>query len=163
MVATESKPSVLAVCIPGLGHMIPMLQIVEDLVSKGYNVWFLATEAFREQVEKSNAKFLPLLNACNITGLARVTSKLQEVKTGVARYEHWFDNYNPYLKEVWVRPIPAYLESMRRAMTAIRQTYAPGEERELVVLCESFTPAVVALMLGAELPEGYTKRPKSLA
>lgn len=152
-------PAILVVCTPSTGHVIPMLQIVSHLVSRGYDVWFVTAPEFRAQVERTRARFIPALKSWNFSGVQGLHRSLVS-DHGPYKDERMMVWVNALYKEVWARNIPPSLESIRRAMLLVRQ--AVGPERDVVMMVETWTPGIIPLKLGAELPEGYDKMPKTL-
>lgn len=52
------KPLVLICSTPVSGHIIPMLKIAEQLVSRGYDVCFVTGSGYRPRVEAAGASFV---------------------------------------------------------------------------------------------------------
>lgn len=136
-----------------------MLHIVGHLVSRGYDVWFTTAPEFRAQVEGTKANFIPALKSWNFDGVEGLYRSLV-TDHGPYKDERMMIWVNALYKEVWARNIPPSLESIRRAMLLVRQ--AIGPEREVVMMIETWAPGIIPLKLGAEVPEGYDKMPKTL-
>ncbi|KAF9880288.1 hypothetical protein CkaCkLH20_02242 [Colletotrichum karsti] len=154
-VKNRVSPLVLVLCSPAVGHMNPMLQITEDLVRRGYDVSFLASDGYREQVESTGAAFLPhkgFINYRSETDLHRLFSEFVHVPRGVSQLL-WIH------EKLWVNSIPSGLESIRSALETLRERDA---DRQVVILCESTYSGIVPLKLGAELPKGYMELPPTL-
>lgn len=45
-------------CIPAYGHTNPTLNVVQELVSRGHQVWYYSYETFREKIEQTGARFI---------------------------------------------------------------------------------------------------------
>lgn len=58
--ALTKKPSLLICSTPVSGHIIPMLAIAEQLITRGYNVCFVSGSGYRPQVEAIGASFVPV-------------------------------------------------------------------------------------------------------
>lgn len=56
--ALTYKPLVLMCSTPVSGHIIPMLAIAEQLISRGYSVCFVSGSGYRQQVEVTGASFV---------------------------------------------------------------------------------------------------------
>ncbi|MBP0979199.1 MAG: glucosyltransferase [Oscillospiraceae bacterium] len=52
-------------CIPAHGHINPTLGVVEELVSRGHQVWYYSYNVMREKIEKAGATFVSC-DDCNI-------------------------------------------------------------------------------------------------
>ncbi|MGB8455342.1 MAG: hypothetical protein WCD89_23800 [Anaerocolumna sp.] len=48
--------------IPAHGHINPTLPIVNELVKRGETIIYYSTEAFREKIEKTGAKYKPTVS-----------------------------------------------------------------------------------------------------
>ncbi|KAI1169994.1 glycosyltransferase family 1 protein [Nemania sp. FL0916] len=154
-VVTPSKnntkdPVILVQAFPATGHVIPMVQITQHLVQRGYDMYFLGGTQFKQSIEATGAKFIP------ITGL---------VDTWI---EDWVPRYGlgsgldivPSLMKLLVAGLPSTLDSLRRALSLVREQ---EPDREVVLLSEiGVSVGLAALKLGAPLPDGYSKLPKSL-
>ena len=46
-------------CIPAHGHTNPTLKVVEELVSRGHEVWYYSYNIMREKIESAGAIFVP--------------------------------------------------------------------------------------------------------
>ncbi|KAF4845793.1 UDP-glucosyltransferase A1 [Colletotrichum siamense] len=154
-VETPKKPLVLMLCSPAIGHMNPMLQIAKDLVHRGHDVSFLASEGYREQVERTGAFFLPhrgFINYQSETDLYRLFPQFADIPRGL-RQLLWIH------EKLWINSIPSALESIRAALASLRKR---DPQRQVIVLCESMYSGILPLKLGAELPDGYTTLPPTL-
>lgn len=49
---------ILFFCIPAHGHTNPTLPVVQELVSRGHQVWYYSYEPFREKIEAAGAAFV---------------------------------------------------------------------------------------------------------
>ncbi|TDZ53212.1 UDP-glucosyltransferase A1 [Colletotrichum trifolii] len=148
-------PLVLVLCSPAMGHISPMLQITQHLVQCGYDVSFLASDGYRDHVERCGAVFLPhkgFINYRSETDLHRLFSDFVHVPRGVPQLL-WIH------EKLWINSIPSGLESIRAALETLRER---GPDREVVILCESMYSGILPLKLGAELPKGYSELPTTL-
>ncbi|KAI1302250.1 glycosyltransferase family 1 protein [Xylaria venustula] len=151
--STESgskDPIILVQSLPAAGHTIPLMQIAQHLVQRGYNVYHLGGTEFRPAIEATGAKFIPYVGLCNTwirdwvsvhglgDGLGIVASIMKLVATC----------------------LPSMLDSLRCALSMIRDK---EPDREVVVVSEiAVSTSIAALRLGAPLPDGFSKPPKSL-
>src|SRR5687768_7137098 len=54
---SESMPKALFFNVPGHGHVIPSLPVVAELVRRGHQIIYFASEGYRKQVEATGAVF----------------------------------------------------------------------------------------------------------
>jgi hypothetical protein len=87
---------ILVAVTPLVGHVNPMLQIGKFLSTHGHNVTFNTSDLFRERVEGSNLRFLPLLGNANYDyhRLGELIPELREAKSAS-------DQINCYLKHLF--------------------------------------------------------------
>jgi UDP:flavonoid glycosyltransferase YjiC (YdhE family) len=147
-------PVIMMTCFSLTGHFTPALQIAAYLAQRGYTVYFVTSPSFKSALETTEPriKFIPAIGPASMLPdeaqhpifLGKTTGfeSLVEIMAG------------------WSMCMPSSLESLRRAMTQIRRE---NGERGLIIVNEAAAPGVVALKLGADLPQGYTTVPKCLA
>ncbi len=114
----------------------------------------MASEAHREWVERAGAKYLPDIGVFRLTG-HDITAKSAEhfvTDPGLEQMQNLFgENLRDYM--------PAITDSLRSALSHLHRL-DPG--REVVIINETFHFGALALKLGAKLPEGYDRLPKTL-
>ncbi|KAK4182165.1 udp-glucuronosyl udp-glucosyltransferase [Podospora australis] len=150
----RENPFVLMCCTPIDGHMFPLLQIAEDLVGRGWEVHCMSTQAHREWVERAGAKFVPDIGIFQLTGHDLSAKSAEHFVTDPA-LEQMQNLFGENLKDY----MPAITESLRSALSHLRGLDA---DREVVIVNETFHFGALALKLGAKLPEGYDRLPKTL-
>ncbi|KAI0967625.1 glycosyltransferase family 1 protein [Xylaria arbuscula] len=151
--STESgstDPIILVQSLPAAGHTIPLMQIAQHLVQRGYDVYHLGGTEFRPAIEATGSKFIPYAGLCNTW--IRDFVPVHGLGAGLTIVAS--------LMKLLATCLPSMLDSLRCALSLIRDR-EPG--REVVVVSEiAVSTSIAALRLGAPLPDGYSKPPKSL-
>ncbi|KAJ8130626.1 hypothetical protein O1611_g3001 [Lasiodiplodia mahajangana] len=146
----SKDPIILVQSFPITGHTVPLLQITQYLVQRGYDIYYLGGTQFQQAIEAAGAKFIPFIGLVNDWA------------------DDWMPKYGldsglgiiPSLMRLLVAVVPSTLDSLRRALSLIRER-EPG--REVILVSEiAVSTGIAALRLGAPLPVGYSKPPKSL-
>ncbi|KAI0426349.1 glycosyltransferase family 1 protein [Xylaria sp. FL1042] len=146
----SKDPIILVQSLPAAGHTVPLVQIAHYLVQRGYDVYHLGGTEFRQSIEATGAEFIPYVGLCN---------------TWVQDWlpVHGFGNDLGIVASIMklvATLVPSMLDSLRCALSLL-QDKEPG--REVVVVSEiAVSTSIAALRLGAPLPDGYAKPPKSL-
>lgn len=65
----QRKPQVPVAAVPVYGHVEKLRGIAADLVQRGYKVSFLTSSIFRDSIEKTGARFIPLQGTANYNSL----------------------------------------------------------------------------------------------
>ncbi|GAP91061.2 putative udp-glucuronosyl udp-glucosyltransferase [Rosellinia necatrix] len=143
-------PIILVQSFSATGHTVPLLQITRHLIQRGYDIHYLGGNQFRQAIEATGATFIPLVGLCDTW--ERDWLAVHEFGAGV-------DIVAGIMKMV-AAVMPSMVESLRRALALLRDK-EPG--REVVVVCEvAAAGGLAALRLGAPLPDGYSRPPRSL-
>ncbi|RDW58639.1 hypothetical protein BP6252_13115 [Coleophoma cylindrospora] len=137
----SKKPFVLMSAFVG-SHLSAVLPIAQNLVSQGYDVYFLTPTARRSMVEATGAKFVPLLGAADFTeedfdsmGPGKTESQKSGPEGLIYDMIHYFLN-----------PIPAQYESIQ---SALRDFKAKDASRPVVLLNEAAFGGALCVKLGA--------------
>ncbi|KAI1427363.1 glycosyltransferase family 1 protein [Xylaria sp. FL1777] len=146
----SKKPVILVQSAAATGHTVPLCQITQYLVQRGHDIYYLGGNEFRPAIEATGAKFIPFVGLCDTW-----------IRDWLPVYGFGSDiDITPSIMRLVFATLPSSLESLRRALTLIRDK-EPG--REVIIVSELATAGgIAALKLGAELPEGYSKIPKTL-
>jgi len=150
----SNDPLILAMAINALGHLVPMLQITQYMVSKGYEVHFLTARDRQAMVEDVGASFIPAVGTMDWPVehiIADVASRYEGNFTGLGNYI--------FYSKVMSQAMIGWTDSIRSALVTLRTQY---QDREIVVLMDCFNLGVVPFKLGAELPAGFDEFPKIL-
>ncbi|KAI0868610.1 glycosyltransferase family 1 protein [Hypoxylon argillaceum] len=143
-------PIILVQCFAATGHVVPLLQITQHLILRGLDVYFLGGTQFQQFIEASGARFIPLVGLCDTWD--RDWLPVYGLGTGL--------DILPSIMKVLAVTLPSALDSLRRALSLVRDR-EPG--REVIIVSEvAVSSGLAALRLGAPLPDGYSKAPKSL-
>jgi len=86
----------LVATIPVVGHVAPMLPIVEQLVRLGYEVWWYTGQLFQSQIEATGAYFAPMQQDFDYSITAQVPTALTEKRQtlkGLAQLKFDLENF----------------------------------------------------------------------
>ncbi|KAJ8105751.1 hypothetical protein ONZ43_g7299 [Nemania bipapillata] len=143
-------PVILVLAFAATGHTVPLAQITQHLVQRGYDMYFLGGTEFQRSIEATGATFIPLGGLCDTW--IRDWLPVHGLGTGLAVI--------PSIMNLLAISLPSIVDSLMRALSLVREK-EPG--REVVLMSEvAIAGGVAALRLGAPLPDGYSKPPKSL-
>ncbi|KAI3320564.1 glycosyltransferase family 1 protein [Xylariaceae sp. AK1471] len=148
---SDSKdPIILVQSFAATGHTVPLLQVTQHLIQRGYDIYYLGGTEFRQTIEATGARFIPFVGLCDTWACDWISI-------------HGFGtdlDIIPSITKLIAATLPSMLDSLRRALTLLRDR-EPG--REVVIVSEiGASGGVAAFKLGAPLPDGYSKPPKSL-
>jgi UDP:flavonoid glycosyltransferase YjiC (YdhE family) len=150
------EPIILASSPNATGHLLPMAQIIQHLVEKGLDVFFLGGDGVKPVIDKTGAGFIEAIGECRLDATV-VIAKLLSM-TPVPAKTPMLNNILFY-DRTWTYLMPSWLESIRSALAQIRRRYP---HREVVLLLDMWVSGIIPLKLGAELPEGFDKLPKTM-
>ncbi|CAG8961936.1 hypothetical protein HYFRA_00014094 [Hymenoscyphus fraxineus] len=147
MVTNKQKPFLLYVTFDRVGHMTPALQVMEHLVSKGFEIGAISSETWRPAVERLGGKWFPYLGVlesnesmmsfANELGLAGM-DKMTPLQLTTA-----------FMKYITIEAMSSSLESIRSAVMLTRHVQ-PG--REIILLYAYPCGGSLPLHLGAGIP-----------
>ncbi|KAG5919883.1 hypothetical protein E4U42_006396 [Claviceps africana] len=143
------KPHVVACTAPFHGHFLPVLNIVYRLVDRGYDVSFVTGSEFKDCVEEAGASFYSI-PSFDLEAFKKERTMCNGFEAKVA-----FSSYTMCIQPRKERKIALY--------AALEQVRERHPDREVVILTETFFLGDHALYLGAELPRGFTRRPRSVS
>jgi MGT family glycosyltransferase len=63
--------NILIATTPADGHVNPMVQVARHLVERGHRVWWYTGKHFREEVERIGARYCPMREGEDFSGLSR--------------------------------------------------------------------------------------------
>jgi hypothetical protein len=127
-----------------------MVHIARYLAGRGYDIWFVAGSSSKLAVEQAGCAYIQAIGP--VGQPARPQSVEAYGKTGI-------QNLLFLGKELWAGQMASGLENLRCAMSTLRRE---RPNREVVMVIDTFFSGIVPLKLGADLPEGYDKLPKTL-
>lgn len=142
----SSKPYLLICASPATGHTTPIIKIASELIQHGYEATFIAGDDFKDQVEKTGAKFVHVDSMVDPTDWP----ERDAIPVGITRL--LFD-----LKQYFITPTEARTKLTYEVLENLR---AEHPTREIIILTETFWMGTLAMSLGAPLPKGFTTRPK---
>ncbi|KAI3343787.1 glycosyltransferase family 1 protein [Ustulina deusta] len=151
--ASESgskDPVILVQAFAATGHTVPLLQITQHLIQRGYDIYYLGGTQFRQAIEATGAKFIPFVGLSDTW--ARDWMPIHGLGSDL--------DIVPSIMKLLATTLPSMLDSLQRALSLLRDR---EPDREVVLVSEiAASSGVAALRLGAPLPDGYSKPPKSL-
>ncbi|KAH8597153.1 putative UDP-glucuronosyltransferase 2A3 [Bisporella sp. PMI_857] len=117
------KPLILIGCTPIYGHFMPIRAIAKDLISRGYEVTFLASPPFKKYLDSIGASYAPIEGYAAFSENFNddIASKWPERNTlppGPAQL--LFDT-----EHCFIQTIPSQHESFQKALKKLKETH-PG-------------------------------------
>jgi UDP:flavonoid glycosyltransferase YjiC (YdhE family) len=140
------KPRILACASQATGHTTPVLNIVRELIGRGYKITFIAGQDFQDSIKEAGATAIDI-GEMMTEDLLAIRNK---IPVGLERLG-W------ELEQFFVRQMPPRMEVVYKVLEEMR---AEDPDSEIVILTETFFLGTLPLYLGAPLPKGFTKRPR---
>lgn len=140
IMALNQKPFVLIGSHPVYGHVQPMRLIASYLVTQGYEVTFLAPNAYRESIEKTGATFHAL------TGNADYTEK--DFEKNWPEMHFWPTGFEQMVYR-GIAPARATFRQSRGVQEALRSFKLRDPDRKVVIVHEGWFRGAVPMLLGA--------------
>lgn len=140
-------PVLVMTAIPMAGHVQPTIHVAQAMVQRGFEVIFITASEFREKVQDAGAEWVE-------------AAKFMTEEDAAARNEIpvpvrvLFD-----LEKLFLPAIPVRTATVRTVLERIRER---DPAREVIVVAESISAAVVGFKYGAPLPRGYDAFPKTI-
>ncbi|KAH7141843.1 MGT family glycosyltransferase [Dactylonectria macrodidyma] len=150
--ALRRKPFVLMCSTPVSGHIIPMLAIAKQLVTREYDVCFVSGSGYRREVEAVGASFVSVEGYGDFYDLTSWDLDTdwpagQKHLEGPACFNH-------DLIHIFCKSLPSQHEAIQRAMKTLR---AQHPHRPIILMTESLNFGALAIRLGAPglRPDGF--------
>ena len=140
------KPLLVFTAASPAGHTGPMLFIAKTMIDRGYEGIFMTTPAFKDNVAKIGASFWETKPFWSDEALI---TRLP-LEYGLVRLK--FD-----LEHVFHKAIPDHHKDMKALLESVRDEQ-PG--REVIIVTEMASVAVLPWHYGAPLPKGFDELPK---
>jgi MGT family glycosyltransferase len=120
---------ILLASTPATGHINPLLGIVHMLQAEGHEISFLTGSAFRDRIEKSGAKFIPLQGNADVDGrnLLSVAPELKDIPPGL----EWF---RVAIERFFLERLPAQHQSLLQAVQESQADVIVGDDMYFGVL-----------------------------
>ncbi|KAI8229430.1 UDP-glucosyltransferase A1 [Colletotrichum sp. SAR 10_96] len=146
------KPLVLICSTPVSGHIIPMLTIAEQLVSRGYDLCFVTGSGYRPRVEAAGASFVSVEGYGNFYDLT--SWDLDPSWPEGKKHLEGTDCFIHDLVHIFCRSIPSQHHALQTALGTLASKH-PG--RPTILLTESLNFAAMPILHGAPglRPTGY--------
>ncbi|KAJ3955182.1 hypothetical protein N0V92_008304, partial [Colletotrichum tropicale] len=146
------KPLVLICSTPVSGHIIPMLTIAEQLVSRGYDVCFVTGSGYRPRAEAAGASFVSVEGYGDFYDLT--SWDLDPSWPEGKKHLEGTDCFIHDLVHIFCRSIPSQHHALQTALGTLASKH-PG--RPTILLTESLNFAAMPILHGAPglRPTGY--------
>ncbi|KAI0470406.1 MGT family glycosyltransferase [Xylariaceae sp. FL0804] len=144
MSAPTNQPLVLICSTPVSGHIIPMQTIAKSLIDRGYNVYFVSSSGYRQQIEAIGASFVPVRGYGDFYDL-RARDLDPDWPTPLLSLdgpEHFCHD----LVHIFCKSVPSQLEALQRALRWLSEKHPHSP---VIVLTESLNFGALPLKLGA--------------
>ncbi|KAM0544997.1 hypothetical protein ACHAPJ_011578 [Fusarium lateritium] len=137
---------------PVSGHIIPMLAIAEQLITRGYDVCFVSGSGYRQQVEGTGASFVSVEGYGDFYDLTS-----WDLDADWPEGEKHLEGpacFNHDLIHIFCKSLPSQHEAIQRALKVLRSEHP---ERPIFVMTESLNFGALATRLGAPgiRPDGF--------
>lgn len=140
------KPLVVMTAGPIMGHSAPPLHIARELVKRGFEVAFMTAPELRANVEKIGAEYFETSSFFPPGALEGRGA----IPVGLPKLI--YDMESCFLPAIAPRTA-----SMRTMLETIRER---DPTRDVVIVAETVSLAIIAFKYGAPLPKGYDEFPK---
>ncbi|KAG5986980.1 hypothetical protein E4U54_005191 [Claviceps lovelessii] len=144
----KPKPLIVTCTSPITGHTLPMINISGYLIDRGYKVTFLGGSDFKDRIEQVGATFVCI-----------PPFDLEKHKEERKHLKTWPEKAACASLGFCVRPMPERKKALYEALEQIKEAQP---DVEIVLLTETFFLGDHPMDRGAELPRGFTRRPRVL-
>lgn len=141
MRSSQERPILVAAAFNAPGHTTGLLQIAEHLVTKGFELYFIAGPGYKTAVEKIGAQHV-------------ANAWVWEPVMAAAPPRHQTDWI---MKHVFGDSAPLAHRALKETLERVRREHPT---REVVILHESISGGLGPFVYGAPLPKGYSSLPK---
>ncbi|CAK39187.1 CAZyme family GT1 [Aspergillus niger] len=143
-----SKPLIVIACTTIIGHTLPLLPHATALTKQGFDVSFIGGQEFETLIRKTGATFYPLKNLYSPESLDYVKTIPDRIARTV-----WG------LKTYFVDVTASRMKSLQAVLETLREKHP---NREVILIQELGYMGTWPFLLGAPLPKGYERFPKTL-
>jgi UDP:flavonoid glycosyltransferase YjiC (YdhE family) len=114
---------ILVASTPATGHLNPLLAIVRILREEGHEITFLTGSAFRNRIERSGAKFVPLPRGADfdLRDLLSVAPELKDIPPG-------FEWFRVAMERIFVDAIPPQHQGLLHALRECQADVIVGDD-----------------------------------
>ncbi|PWY64441.1 UDP-Glycosyltransferase/glycogen phosphorylase [Aspergillus eucalypticola CBS 122712] len=148
--ATEdrsSKPLIVIACTTIVGHTLPLLPHATELAKQGFDVSFIGGREFESLIHKTGATFYPIENLYSLESLEYVETIPDRIARGI-----WS------LKTYFIDITASRMKSLQTVLESLREKHP---NREVILIQELGYMGTWPFLLGAPLPKGYERFPKT--
>ncbi|TLS30924.1 hypothetical protein PpBr36_02648 [Pyricularia pennisetigena] len=145
MSSAAEKPLIVALAYPADGHAGPVLRAMSHLAVRGYDVWLVTGDQYKEQATASGIRrFFAYPNPMLIHGAA--------IMDGIADVPRGMKQFDFEMQRVFVRDMAKFVEAVRDPLETARAEY-PG--RKIVVIQDMAVTGTAPFLYGAPPPKGF--------
>ncbi|GKU21833.1 unnamed protein product [Fusarium langsethiae] len=150
--AFNNKPLVLMCSTPVSGHIIPMLAIAEQLITRGYEVCFVSGSGYREQASNAGAMFIPVEGYGDFYDLT--SWDLDPDWPQGKQHLEGPECFSHDLIHIFCNSLPSQHAAIQKALHKLKTQHP---ERKVFIMTESLNFSALALRLGAPglSPDGF--------
>lgn len=139
------KPRILSCASPFAGHTAPVLRVSEALAQRGYDVTMIAGIEYADTIRKFGARPITVEPVTEET-----MSKRYKIPAGIERFTY-------DMTAIGIQPTKSNMQTLYSTLETMREE---DPDAQIVIITESFYLGTHPMYLGADLPKGFTKRPR---
>ncbi|ORY68473.1 uncharacterized protein BCR38DRAFT_423372 [Pseudomassariella vexata] len=142
----KKSPLLVMTAAPATGHTAPAVHVAREMVKRGFEVIFMSALEFKDSIIKVGAEFYEMSSLWPEGTL----EEREKFPVGFPRLV--FD-----LEKIFTDRLPSRSANLRSLLEMVKQR---DPSRQIIMVAETCSMAVLPFMYGAPLPKGYTKFPK---
>ncbi|KAH8653859.1 hypothetical protein BX600DRAFT_483297 [Xylariales sp. PMI_506] len=142
----QKKPLLVMTAAPAAGHTGPLLLVARDMLKKGFEVIFMTSPEFKEKVESLGAEYY---ETTSFFPEGTIEARLK-IPVGPVRLMYDLE----FIFTANLKPRSTHMRSL------LEMVGERDPSREVVIINETASMAVMPFMHGAPLPKGFDKFPK---
>ncbi|GKZ30780.1 hypothetical protein AbraIFM66950_010218 [Aspergillus brasiliensis] len=142
------KPLIVIACAPIIGHILPLLPHATELTKQGFDVSFICGSEFEMPIRKTGATFYPLEKAYSREKVDYVNT-ISDLSARII----WS------MKTFFIDVTASRMKALQAVLELLREKYP---DREVILIQELCYMGTWPFLLGAPLPKGYERFPKTL-
>lgn len=142
---TVVKPRILSCASPLAGHTAPVLRVSESLTQRGYDVTMIAGVEFHDAITRVSVR--PIA----------VDPIPEDIMITRSKMTRGVELFTLDMKTVGIDPTKRRMEVLYSTLEMMREE---DPDSDIVIITETFFLGTHPMYLGADLPKGFTKRPR---
>jgi hypothetical protein len=123
------------------------------VLGKGYEVVFITSPEFEPRVHRMGAEYIPTLRAFELAG-PNFHEDNAKLPVGPPRLIN-------EMESIFFKPMPQRAQVIHDTLEMLRQREGP--DRQIIVVQEAVSMAVMPFKYGRALPKGYEEFPKTIS